>query len=389
MSERASGSRPRERDAPPPDHLGWGPLRGIRVVEFGHFVAAPYATLQLAYYGAEVIKIESTSRPDMWRLRESGPNLPVSAPFVDHNKNKLSVTLDLKQAPSRCVIADLVAESDCVIDNFSFGVLERYGLGYDSLGPRRPGLVMLGMPGFGRSGPFRDAVALGPSLQAFSGMTMLWTASDDPEPVGSQTSYADYIVGLHAAFALVCALEHRDRTGEGQYIELAQLDVVLNVIAPLLATAGLHTVDSEAESTVYPCAGHDRWVVIDVHTQDHWTALAAVIPGLVTLRVSTREERVERRDSIRAILTAWTQQRSSREAMETLQAAGVPAGAVHNGKDLVEDPQLANRGFAISTGHPILGDIPLPGPTARHRSDGGPRSTRHAPLLGQDRKSVV
>jgi len=362
-------------------HLGWGPLAGLRIVEFGHFVAAPYCTLQLAHYGAEVIKIESTSRPDMWRLREGESDIHASVPFADHNKNKLSVTLDLKDPAGRNAVLELVARSDAVVENFSFGVLDRLGLSYPQLAERRADLVMVSLQGFGRSGPLRDAVALGPSLMACSGMTVLW--SDDPaDPVGSQTSYPDYIVGLQAAFVLMCALRERDRTGRGQHVEFAQFDAVLGLIGPALALAAAGGDPTAARlpppSGVYPCTGDDRWCAVEVRTPAHRAALLRAVPELSAVPAH----------ALPAAIRAWTCSREAAEVMAHLQAHGVPAGIVNDGRDLTRDPHLRAREFAAGTGHPVVGDAPLPGPPVRHSGPGGPRITRHAPLLGQDRVEV-
>jgi crotonobetainyl-CoA:carnitine CoA-transferase CaiB-like acyl-CoA transferase len=370
-----------------------GPLAGVRVVEFGHFVAGPYAALQLAYYGAEVIKVESTGRPDMWRLREGDTDINASVPFADHNKNKRSITLDIKDANARAAVIDLVKTADIVVENFSLGVLDRLGLGYADLVQHKPDLVMISLQGFGRSGPFCHAIALGPSLMAFSGMTSLW--SEDPAaPVGSQTSYPDYIVGIQAAFTLLCALEHRDRTGQGQYIEFAQVDAVLGLIAPELAAASAGFIPAgEAESVtaisgVYQCQGEDRWCVIDVRSAADWAGLVAVVPGLDGGADADGALLVPL-DKTRTVLAEWTGARPADEVMDQLQASGVPAGAVHDGRALVEDRHLRARGFGVPTDHPVLGDILLPGPPAHHSNNSGPAVTRHAPLLGEDRHEVL
>lgn len=379
----------------PPPFLGTGALAGVRVVEFAHFVAGPYSTLQLAYYGAEVIKVESLGRPDMWRLREGDTDINASVPFADHNKNKLSVTLDIKDPRAREAVIGLVKASDIVVENFSLGVLDRIDLGYDDLIKHKPDLVMISLQGFGRSGPFRDAIALGPSLMAFSGMTSLW--SEDPaDPVGSQTSYPDYIVGIQAAFTLLCALEHRDRTGRGQYIEFAQVDAVLGLIAPELAEAseggpadpqaGAATV--AAVSGVYRCQGDDSWCTIEVRSPEEWLGLAAAVPDLAGCAGESGSLCVPL-DEARAALADWTAARPSDEVMDTLQASGVPTGAVHDGRSLVGDRHLKERAFASPAGHPVLGDIALPGPPARHIDGDGPVVARHAPLLGEDRHEVL
>jgi crotonobetainyl-CoA:carnitine CoA-transferase CaiB-like acyl-CoA transferase len=394
----------------PPQWLAEGALSGVRVVEFGHFVAGPYCSLQLAYYGAEVIKIESTGRPDMWRLREGDTDINASVPFADHNKNKLSVTLDIKDERARETVIGLVKSCDIVVENFSFGVLDRLGLGYDGLVQHKPDLVMISLQGFGRSGSFRDAIALGPSLMAFSGMTSLW--SEDPaDPVGSQTSYPDYIVGIQAAFTLLCALEHRDRTGRGQYIEFAQVDAVLGLIAPQLAAASADAAGVTAGqaptaadiSGVYQCQGDDRWCVVEVRSPREWLGLVDAVPGLAASagkhsagKHSAGEDGAGEdgvllvpAEKARAVLAEWMAARSHDEAMDALQARGVPAGAVHDARDLVADRHLRERNFGIPAGHPVLGDILLPGPPAHHVGGDGPVVTRHAPLLGEDRGDVL
>ena len=214
--------------------VGALPLEGIRVADFTHMVAGPYGTMQLAYFGAEVIKIESRARPDTWRIREGNKDVEASLPFADHNRNKLSVTANLKSDEGRELARRIIAESDVVVENFSVGVMDRLGLGYEELRALKPDIVMIRLQGLGTTGPRKNYVTWGPSLMPFSGMTWLWNHPDGGAPVGSQTSYPDYIVSIHMAFALMAALHHRANTGEGQFIDIAQGEVTASLIGPAL-----------------------------------------------------------------------------------------------------------------------------------------------------------
>lgn len=376
------------------------PLKGIRVADFTHMVAGPYGTMQLAYLGAEVIKVESTVRPDTWRIREGNKDIEASLPFADHNKNKLSVTMNLKTPEGKGLARRLIAMSDVVVENFSAGVMDRFGLGYEDLKAIKPDIVMIRLQGLGSTGPRSQYVTWGPSLMPFSGMSYLWNHPDDGPPVGSQTSYPDYIVSIHMAFVLMAALHHRENTGAGQFIDIAQSEVTASLIGPALLDALVNERvpeprgnrrDDRAPHGCFPSSGDDDWCVISVGDEEEWGRLCKAIgnEGLAhDPRFATVARRLANRETLDALVSKWTRERSAYEAMKQLQAHEVSAGAVANGTMLAEDPHLRDRGSVIEQEHPRQGRLTLPGVVVKFSGTPG-EIRRHAPLLGQDNGYVL
>ena len=376
------------------------PLAGIRVADFTHMVAGPYGTMQLAYFGAEVIKIESRARPDTWRIREGNKDVEASLPFADHNRNKLSVTANLKTAKGRELARRIIAESDVVVENFSVGVMDRLGLGYEELRALKPDIIMIRLQGLGTTGPRKNYVTWGPSLMPFSGMTWLWNHPDGGAPVGSQTSYPDYIVSIHMAFVLMAALHHRANTGEGQFIDIAQGEVTASLIGPALLDGLVNGRAAEpvgnrghagAPHGCYPCAGDDAWCAISVGDDAEWQRFCAATGNGGTLRderFATAAGRQANAEELDALVSKWTSRLSPREVMETLQAHGVTAGMVSDGTTLVTDRHLRSRGSVVEHGHPRQGRLTLPGIVMKLSETPG-AIRRHAPLLGQDTHTVL
>ena len=375
------------------------PLEGVRILGFTHVAAGPYCTLQLAALGAEVIKVESSTRIDLWRW-DKNRDPERSARFIDHNKNARSVTLNLKTAEGRALAMELAAKSDVVIENFAAGVLDRLGLGYEVLSKDHPELILVHMSGLGSSGPRSHYVTYGPSMMAISGMTHLWNHPERVEPVGSQTSYPDYLVGAYASYAIVSALIDRDIEGRGRELDLIQLDVVETAMggAVVAAANGLAEVgpkgnvsDVHVPYGCYPCRdGNDDWCVLSVTNDEQWQGLVRTMdePAAADPRFATEEGRRAHRGEVDALVAAWTQGRSAHEVMERCQANGVPAGFVATGKDLAEDPHFQERGFLLEMDHVMVGPMRLPGPPMRLGHD--PLEIwRLGPTMGQDNGYVL
>jgi crotonobetainyl-CoA:carnitine CoA-transferase CaiB-like acyl-CoA transferase len=375
------------------------PLADARVLAFTHVAAGPYCTLQLAALGAEVIKVESKTRMDIWRL-DKNRDPERSARFIDHNKNTRSVTLNLKTDEGRALALELAAKSDIVIENYSSGVIERLGLGYDVLSKDNPGLIMIHMSGLGSTGPRSHYVTFGPSQMAMSGMAHLWNHPNPKELVGSQTSYPDYLVGAYAAYAAVGALVDRDLEGRGRELDLIQLDVAETAMgsAVVAAANGIATFEPQGNiderdvpHNVYPCAGgDDDWCVIAVDSDVQWQALVAAmgLAAATNARFATAEGRRAARDEVDALVGSWTRRLSAREVMDRCQASGVPAGMVATGRDLAENPHFAQRGFLLEQEHAMMGAMRLPGPPMRLGHDPLP-IWRLGPLLGEDNDYVL
>jgi crotonobetainyl-CoA:carnitine CoA-transferase CaiB-like acyl-CoA transferase len=391
----------------------WGPLAGMRVLDLGWAMAGPQATSILAAYGADVIKVESRARLDLARTT-FGPIIEPSdvengsGYFNNFNRNKRSVTLNMMTAGGRELFARLLAVSDGLLENFSAGVLAKWGFDYERMAAVRPDLVYVSMAGFGHTGPYREYQTFGPTVQAVSGLTHL-SGFPDREPAGWGFSYMDHTGGYYGAIAMLQGLLHRRRTGQGQHIDLAQVEAAITLTGAAVLDYQVNgrpsqRIGNEAGSTtaaphgVYRCApdpdprvGDDAWVAVAVESDDQWRALCGVI-GRADLSADARlaclAGRREHASALDAAIEAWTRTRDPWQAMDALQAAGVPAGAVQRSRDLVErDPQLRHRDMHPVITHPVVGTHPVDGVPVRFSRT--PAAVRHpAPLLGEANDAV-
>jgi crotonobetainyl-CoA:carnitine CoA-transferase CaiB-like acyl-CoA transferase len=365
-----------------------GILKGIRVLDFTRVVAGPFATRMLADFGAEVIKIQSS--------RTAGGFESNTEPyFCTWNRNKRSITLDMGHPEARELVLQLTAISDVVVENFSPRVMANWDLAYHRLQMVNTKLIMLSMSGMGQTGPWRDHVAFGPTVQALGGLTYL-TGYEPREPMGVGFAYADMVSGLYGAIAVLTALENRDRTDRGQFIDLSEHEAVCTTLGPTLMEAFLNMCELEPAGDMdihqqagpygcYRCQGSDRWCVIAVYSEDEWQALCRVIgdPGLAEDdRFLTAQDRRKFKPALDLVIGGWTQGRSAESVIEHLQEAGVPAGVVQNAADLAGDPQLAANDFFTALDHPVLGRMTTETtPVKLKNSSLGP--WKAAPLLGE------
>lgn len=395
------------------------PLHNVRVVDLGSAWAGPMAGHLLADMGAEVIKVESRARMDGMRLgrpmvgddlaggdRGLWPELqPV---FHGLNRNKLSVTLNLRTETGRRILQRLASVSDVTLANFSPGVLERLGMDYVSLRRVKPDIIVASMPAFGDTGPLRDMVAYAPIIQAMSGMmSLVGYAPDEGEPlVGElQAAWSDTVAALCTALGVAAALRHRNRTGQGQYVEAAHLEGTAALLGvPMLEYQMTGTIpvppgndDPDfAPHNNYPCAGEDAWIAIAVRTEEEWRALAGAIEndgsGCSNLTADTRfadkESRWTNRRELDQLVATWTRALSPRQVMEKLQAVGVAAMPVMNIADQFADPHLNDRETYVEIDHPHVGAEMVYGVPWRFSDT--PGSVRApAPLLGQHNDYVL
>lgn len=389
-----------------------GPLAGLRILDLGWAMAGPQGTAILGAYGAEVIRVESRARPDLARTT-FGPivaedRFDGSGYFNNFNRDKRSVALNMGTTEGRALFAALLCVADGVLENFAAGVLERWGFSYAEMARIRPDIVYVSMAGFGHSGPYRDYKTFGPVVQAVSGLTHQ-SGFPEMEPAGWGFSYMDHTGGYYGAIAMLQALLHRRRTGRGQHVDLSQVEAAITLTGTAILDKAVNGRDSTrlgnssgeppaAPHGVYRCApepdplvGDDAWVAVAVETDDQWRALCEVIdavdlaaePALLTL--AGRQAEAARID---AAIEAWTRPRTPWEAMEALQAAGVPAGAVQRSRDLVErDPQLRHRGMHPEITHPLLGTYKADGiPVRFSRTPAAIR--RPGPRIGEANTEV-
>ena len=389
-------------------------LRDVRIVDLGSAWAGPMAGQLLADMGAEVIKVESRARMDGMRLgrpmvgedlsggdRGLWPELqPV---FHGLNRNKLSVTLNLRTNGGRSLLQRLVSVSDVVLSNFSPGVLQRLGMDYDSLRRIKPDIIVAAMPAFGDTGPLRDMVAYAPIIQAMSGMmSLVGYPPEEGEPlVGElQAAWSDTVAALCAALGVVAALRHRNRTGCGQYVEAAHLEGTAALLGvPMLQyqmTGGVPSPPGNddpdfAPHNNYPCAGEDGWLSIAVGSDAEWESLVGVMDDETLgndVRFADGKSRRRHRRALDDMVSDWTRTRTPQEATELLQRAGVAAMPVMNIADQFADPHLNARDTYVEIDHPHAGAEMLYGvPWRLSRTPGGVRSP--APLLGQHNGYVL
>jgi crotonobetainyl-CoA:carnitine CoA-transferase CaiB-like acyl-CoA transferase len=370
-----------------------GILNDIRVLDFSRVLAGPYASRILGDFGAEVIKVQS-------RKTATGSDNNNGAYFNTWNRNKRSITLDMSHPEAREIALKLTAISDVVLENFSPRVMPNWGLSYEKLAEVRKDLIMVSMSGMGQSGPWKDFVAFGPTVQSLGGLTYLTSYSGDA-PIGLGYSYADAVAGLYCAIAILAALEHRDRTGSGQYIDLSEYEAVCTLIGPAL----LHTVVNQEEINpqgnqspdipaapygCYKCIGEERWCAIAVFDAAQWQALCSVAGHTEWAqdpRFSTLAMRKERSVELDALIQGWTSNNRAETVMDLLQEAGVHAGVVQDAKDLANDPQLQARGFFVHLDHPVLGKTVSDG-TPIKMGSGSLADWKRAPLLGEDNEYV-
>lgn len=376
------------------------PLRGVRVVDLSMGWAGPLAARHLADMGAQVIKIESCERFDWWRGWEATPEwidsnaAEQSASFNTVNRNKLDVTLDLMSADGKDLLKRLVAIADVVVENYSAGVLPKLGLGYDALKAANPQLVMLSMPAFGTNGPWSPYRAYGSTVEHASGLPHLNGEPDWP-PTMIHVAYGDAVGGLNGAAALLTALRHRHRTGEGQYLDLSQSEGLFPLgIHGILhqSVTGrppLRTGNRSADFAphgIYPARGDDQWVVLQVLTESQWRALGGLIEGLD--RFGDTADRLARRVELDRRIAAWTRTQERDEVMRLLQAVGIPAAAVYNMLEVLADPHLAARRHWQMIERAYVGL--QPNPVAPYRVGHAPYTIETpAPTLGQHNRRML
>jgi benzylsuccinate CoA-transferase BbsF subunit len=379
------------------------PLAGIRVADFTWVWAGPHCTLQLAHLGAEVIRVETATRICVTRMlppfADFQPGPDRSGYFNQYNQGKKSLALDMKKPDALEVAKRLCAASDVVVENFASGVMDRMGLGYEVLRGLKPDVIMIALSGYGATGPDHDNVSYGPAQVPLSGMSSLTGYRGFP-PMHVGISYGDPTGGLHGAVAVLAALMHRARTGEGQHIDLSQWETSIAVLgeAVLAETLGPGAPARDgnrdpgmAPHGVFPAAGEDRWIAIAVEDDAAWGRLARCIgrPELVgDPRFATLAARKRNEDALEEVVAAWTATRSPGDATATLQAVDVPAYASARNQDLAESPHLLARGFFAEHDHPVVGRRIHAGVPWR-MSDGDSRVRAAAPCLGADTDQVL
>ncbi len=391
--------RPRAVSAPganvPP------PLEGLKIIDLSMFFSGPLATQIAGDAGADVIKVESVQRIDGWRATVADVERPWerSPNFNWVNRSKRGITLNLADARGVEVFKRLVADADVLIENYTPRVMANFGLEYPALRDLNPRLIMMSMPGFGADVSWRDYVAFGMSTEQMSGISHLTGYAGGP-PIFTGMNGGDPFVGVIAATALLSALHHRAQTGEGQHIDLSQVEACTLFVGDAITGWTLAGFDpgrtgnahpARAPYGIYPCRD-EGWIAIECQTDAQWATLAGLIgrPGWCAdgAPLATMAGRLGQRAEIDAAITEWTRSRRHLDLMDELQALGVPAGAVMSGPELLDDPQLAARGGFIEQDRPGVGLKHYPSQPYRFRFANSPPA-RRAPLLGEHTAEVL
>ena len=377
LAELEQGREPLPAASQPEADAGDGMLSGLRMADLTQQFAGPLGTEILGYYGMEVLKIESNTVAARGR---SG------ATHADMNRAKLGCTLNLRHPQGKELFRRLVERSQVVVENFSVGVMERLGFDYESLRQLNPGVIQVSMPGWGREGPLRSWVAWGWQLLAYTGLMRLWGYPESPMRARCKIAWPDRVGAVTMALGVAAAVEHQERTGEGQFIEASMLEAQGAMMGPAILD---YTVNGNEWDTLgyreilgspyapygcYPCAGNDDWIIIACETDEEWQAMAGVI-GAVSWpdapRFADRDGRRRNREELDRKLSEWTRTQTARQAFRRLQEAGVAAGIPMSGEDLYYDIHLRERGHIVEIDEPPWGRVAhhgLPGIPSRSRA---------------------
>ena len=374
-------------------------LDGLRILDMTQYEAGPSCTQSLAWLGADVVKIEATNYGDPGRVLQ-GDGSGYAPYFCNWNANKRSVSLDLRKPEGRDLLLRLLPRFDVFVENYGPGAVDRLKLAYEDLRPVHPRLIYAQVKGFGLSGPYSDYKSYDAVAQAAAGAFSV-TGEPDGPPVRPGFTVGDSGTGTQLATAILAAVIQRDRTGEGQHIELSMQEAITYYMRTVMSfdsqwgtQASARTGNSMGAPPIglYPCkpGGPNDWVFMMTVTGRHWDAFCLALERqdlVVDPRFETDVARVENADALYEEISNWTQARSKHEVMAILGAAGVPCSATLDTKDLHEDPHLVARGFVQKVDLPQHGPVRMLGfPTRMSASD---VPIRPAPLLGEHTDQVL
>lgn len=346
-------------------------FQDLKIAAFSWAMVGPLTLKFFADYGATVVRVETSLRPCVTRTsapyKDNVAGINRSGYFNHFSANMMSLSLNMNSPQGLSVAKELVAWADVVMENFTPGVMDKWGLGYESLKEINPDIIMVRQNGFGIQGPYKNLAAFGMILAAIAGIPQYIGWPDrGPLPVGVG-AYTDSISPRFASAALIAALDYRDKTGNGQLIDLAQFETALYFLLPGLLDAAVNgrepvrsgnAVAYAAPHNVYRCKGKERWCTIAAANEEQWAALCSAIgkPDLAAdPRFDTLQHRKENESELDVLIELWTLDQTAEEVMTGLQAAGVPAGVVENSEDLLLDPQLRSRGLFWPMEHGEIG----------------------------------
>ena len=385
-----------------------GYLAGVRVLDLTQFEAGPSCTEALAWLGAEVVKVENPQGGEAGRSllgRQSGPSQNQdSYYFLLFNANKKSITINLKSERGLDLVKNMVKRADVMVENFAPGAIERLGLGYDVVHAVNPSIVYAQVKGFGTGGPYENNLAFDMIAQATGGVMSI-TGEPDGPPLKPGATLGDTGTGMLLAISILAALYRRRDTGQGERIEIAMQDAMLQYIRVALSNQATYGAAAKRNgskvisgfavpSGIYPCkpgGPNDYLYVYTSRTNPvHWQRLLEVIGRKDLIgdpRFDTAAARLKHEPEVDAMIAAWTSQHDKRQAMRVLGGAGVPAGAIFDTMELTEEADFERRGIMQTMEHPIAGSFKMPGWPVRF--GGRTPDVKPSPLLGQHTNEVL
>ena len=353
--------------------MGKLPFEGVRVADFSWIITAPLSTLWLATMGAEVIKIESNTRLDTLRTGIHGGVVPGAEPvwnqtggFNSLAYGKYGCCLDMTKPKAQELAYQIIQKSDVVVEAYTAPVVERFGLTYPQLKVLKPDIILVSNSSLGKTGPLKDVAGMGPANQAFASLPSM-TGYEGGSPTGMGGTWPDYTVGITVAFLVMAALYHRRRTGQGLHIDLSMAETVMTMIPGQLLDYAMNGRVAQPQgnrdelavpNNTYRCQGEDKWIAISVQDEHQWGAFCQATghpEWLEDKRFCDAYGRHQHLKELDDLITQWTRNQTAVQAMERLQAAGVPAGPSQNNVDVMNDPQLQSRGQFIEMDHPEVG----------------------------------
>jgi benzylsuccinate CoA-transferase BbsF subunit len=373
-------------------------FEGVKVVEFAWLVVGSFIDSFLANHGATVIKVESSARPDTLRttppFQGNKPGLNRSGWFAKYNPNKYGISLNLNNPKAHGIVEKLIKCGDVVSESFAPGVMDKLGLSYEEIAKIKPDIIMISASAQGQTGPRARLPSYGMHLSSLAGFVYL-TNWPDREPAMVYGAYTDFIAPYFGATALAATLDYRRRTGKGQYIDLSQYQCAVHFLSPIILDYEVNRRVNErmgnrcpyaAPHGIYRCRGEDEWCVIAVFTDEEWEAFCRVLDHprwTENPKFHSLMKRKQNEDELDQLVEEWTCKYLAEEAMDRMQRAGVPAGAVRDNEGLYRDPQLNYRHHFMQLNHPEMGiytteSLPF------SLSSTPPEIERASPCLGQD-----
>ncbi|SFK23559.1 CaiB/BaiF CoA transferase family protein [Celeribacter neptunius] len=373
-----------------------GIFDGLKVADFTWAAAGPIATKQLADNGATVVKVESFKHPDSIRLGgpfiDDKPGINRSGFFADFHSSKLGIGVDMNHEDALEIIRPLIEWADVVAESFRPGIMKKWGLDYDSLRKINPRIIMLSSSLYGADGPWSRHPGYGAQGAALAGIQHM-TGWPDMPPAVPKGAYSDSVSPRYALSAVMAALIHRERTGEGQYVEMSQIEATAQLVAPQLVELQLTGHEAQRSGnvkagailhSVFRCKGDERWIAIEIENEAQWAALTDVLGDAEALTAA----RAQGREALEARVSELTTPRDPFELMTACHKAGVPAGVTYRGSDLLEDPILDARDHFWPLHHEEMGTLKYNGPA--YRFEKTPTELRFAsPRLGEHTDQVL